>query len=94
MGLGIPAPLAYTLVGLFLKELMTNELLFAKACLALQDLGLSAGDFCRLTLAQDIKALHTETGPISLEDTIDALCGDGVAYDAMSKEIASAWELL
>ena len=73
---------------------MTNELLFAKACLGLKDLGLSVGDFCLLALAQDVKAMLAENGPMSLEDTIEAFCGDGMAYEVMSAEIADAWELL
>ena len=93
MGLGIPAPLACALQG-YLKELMTNELLFAKACLALKDLGLSVGDFYVLARAQDVKTWLAEAGPMSLEDTIEAFCGDGMAYETMAGEIAEAWELL
>lgn len=93
MGLGIPAPLACALQG-YLKELMANELLFAKACLALKDLGLSVGDFCVLARAQDVKTWLAEAGPMSLEDTVEAFCGDGMAYETMSAEIADAWELL
>ena len=73
---------------------MTNELLFAKACLALKDLGLSVGDFCVLARAQDVKTWLAEAGPMSLEDTVEAFCGDGMAYETMSAEIADAWELL
>lgn len=73
---------------------LKQQALYDSAVQSLKALGLTAGDFCVLTLATDICQMTADTEFVDLEAVIEVFCGDNMAYETLEAQVQSAWRLI
>lgn len=77
---------------------LKQQALYESAVQSLKALGLTPGGFCTMVLASDICEFMSQPdiddAPVDLEYTIEAFCGDNIAYETLELEVHDAWVLI